>query len=119
MAGRQSIVLIPSPVARVRRSGARGSAVAVSAAAKPVIEALEGRQLMAANLPSGFAESKIGGGFGEPTDMAVTPDGRIFVTEKNGAVRVVKNGALLSTPFTSLSVDSYRDRGLDAIALDP
>ncbi|QOV91783.1 carbohydrate-binding protein [Humisphaera borealis] len=90
-----------------------------AAAAHALVEPLEGRQLMAATLPSGFAEVRLSGGFGEPTDMAVAPDGRVFVTEKSGAVRVIKNGTLLSTPFITIPVDTYRDRGLDSIALDP
>src|SRR5262249_43331118 len=49
------------------------------------------------------------------------PDGRILVVEKVGIVKVIKNGAVLPTPFVDLSghVNDYWDRGLSAIALDP
>jgi hypothetical protein len=51
--------------------------------------------------------------------MEITPDGRIFVCEQGGRLRVVKNGALLSTPFLILNVDSSGERGLLGIAFDP
>src|SRR5918993_428020 len=36
-----------------------------------------------------------------------------------GALRVIKNGALLPAPFISLSVDPVGERGLLGIAFDP
>ena len=51
-------------------------------------------------LPSGFSHSQIGGAAREPNvAMAIAPDGRIFVCEQAGKLRVIKNGTLLSTPF--------------------
>ena len=71
-------------------------------------------------VPTGFVESKIATGFNRPTQMGIAPDGRIFVLEQAGKVRVVKNGALLATPFITLSnVFSTQDYGLDGIAFDP
>jgi hypothetical protein len=35
--------------------------------------------------------------------MAFAPDGRLFVWQKNGIVRVIKNGQLQPTPFIDLS----------------
>src|SRR6185503_18443605 len=46
-------------------------------------------------------------------------DGRLFITQQGGAVRVIKNGALLTQPFLSLSVDFTGERGLLGIAFDP
>lgn len=51
--------------------------------------------------------------------MAFAPDGRIFVAQQTGALRVIKNGTLLATPFVSLVVNSSGERGLIGIALDP
>ena len=53
--------------------------------------------------------------------MAFAPDGRIFVWQKNGIVRVIKNGQLLPTPFIDLSakVNTYDDRGFWGLAFDP
>jgi glucose/arabinose dehydrogenase len=74
----------------------------------------------AANLPSGFTETQFGGNLsGSPTAMAFAPDGRLFVCQEGGQLRVIKNGSLLSTPFVSLTVDSSGERGLLGVAFDP
>ncbi len=70
-------------------------------------------------LPSGFVADTFVSGIAHPTAMAFAPDGRLFVTQQNGIVRVVKNGALLATPFTSISALTGGERGLLGIALDP
>ena len=51
--------------------------------------------------------------------MDLAPDGRIFVCLQAGQLRVIKNGALLATPFLTLTVDSSGERGLLGIAFDP
>jgi glucose/arabinose dehydrogenase len=51
--------------------------------------------------------------------MAIAPDGRIFVCEQGGSLRVIKNGVLLATPFLALTVDSSGERGLLGVAFDP
>lgn len=71
------------------------------------------------NLPSGFSSAYIAGPFYSPTGMAIAPDGRIFVLEQGGTVRVVSNGTLLSTPFATFSVNSQGERGVLGIAFDP
>src|SRR5437867_12158791 len=73
----------------------------------------------AATLPSGFIETTVASGIASPTAMAIAPDGRIFVCSQTGALRVIKNGALLATPFVTLSVDSVGERGLLGVAFDP
>ena len=73
----------------------------------------------AATLPDGFAETQIAGNLRMPTAMAFAPDGRLFVCEQAGAVRVVKNGSLLGTPIVTLTVNSSGERGLLGIAFDP
>ena len=73
----------------------------------------------AATLPSGFVETTVASGIASPTAMAIAPDGRIFVCSQSGALRVIKNGVLLATPFMTLSVDSVGERGLLGVAFDP
>ncbi|PYL88500.1 MAG: hypothetical protein DMF14_16475 [Verrucomicrobia bacterium] len=73
----------------------------------------------AATLPSGFIETTVASGIASPTAMAIAPDGRIFVCSQTGALRVIKNGVLLTTPFVTLSVDSVGERGLLGVAFDP
>lgn len=72
----------------------------------------------AATLPQGFTETAISG-LSNPTAMEIAPDGRIFICQQGGALRVIKNGALLPAPFLTLSVDSSGERGLLGIAFDP
>jgi len=72
-----------------------------------------------ATLPSGFAELQVATGLASPTAMAFSPDGRLFVAEQGGRLRVIKNGTLLPTPFVTLNVSSAGERGLLGIAFDP
>jgi len=78
-----------------------------------------GMAARAATLPTGFVETRVANGLSSPTAMAFAPDGRLFVTQQGGALRVIKNGALLSQPFMTLSVNSSGERGLLGIAFDP
>ena len=73
----------------------------------------------AATLPSGFAETRIATGIATPTAMSFAPDGRLFVCEQGGRLRVIKNGTLLATPFLTVSVSSNGERGLLGVAFDP
>ena len=72
-----------------------------------------------ASVPSGFTDAVVAGGLTNPTAMALAPDGRIFVCQQGGALRVIKNGALLATPFLTVTVDSAGERGLLGVAFDP
>ncbi len=78
-----------------------------------------GSQLQSLSVPSGFVDETIVTGLLDPTAMALAPDGRVFVCQKVGALRVIKNGTLLSTPFLQLTVDGLGERGLLGIAFDP
>jgi uncharacterized repeat protein (TIGR03806 family) len=71
------------------------------------------------DLPAGFSDTVIVTGLTGATAMEIAPDGRIFVCEQTGALRVIKNDKLLPEPFVMLPVDSYWERGLIGVALDP
>jgi glucose/arabinose dehydrogenase len=58
-------------------------------------------------------------GLMSPTDMAVTPDGRVLIAERRGQIRVVRDGQLLSEPAVSLADTIGTDGQLLAIAVDP
>jgi glucose/arabinose dehydrogenase len=47
------------------------------------------------------------------------PDGRIFVTERPGRIRVVEEGRLLTEPWMTLEVAAVGEAGLMGLALDP
>jgi glucose/arabinose dehydrogenase len=82
------------------------------------IECLESR-VTPTVLPAGFSETLIATGLPNPTAMALAPDGRIFVDTEDGDTYVIKDGALLSTPFLHLNVDPNGERGLLGLAFDP
>jgi glucose/arabinose dehydrogenase len=62
-------------------------------------------------------------GLSSPTAMAYAPDGRLFITEQAGAVRVVTaQGQLLTQPFLVIPANEMRsddERGLLGITFDP
>lgn len=70
--------------------------------------------------PGGFALTNVAAGLIAPTAAQFTSDGRIFVAEKGGAVKIVKDGQVLPQPFYTVpAVNDYVDRGLLGLALDP
>src|SRR5205085_6567123 len=51
--------------------------------------------------------------------LEAAPDGRVFVCEQTGMLRVVKDGALLDKPFLQIPVDSSWERGLIGVTVAP
>ncbi len=72
------------------------------------------------DLPAGVARTVYARGFrGQSPAMAFAPDGRLFVCEQSGALRVVKNGTLLPTPFVTVPTTAAGERGLLGVAFHP
>lgn len=71
------------------------------------------------SLPAGFERQTIATGLTGATALAVAPDGRVFVAEQTGSLRVVKDDRLLSEPFVTLALDDQWERGLIGVTLDP
>jgi glucose/arabinose dehydrogenase len=76
----------------------------------------------ASTLPNGFRDSVVLSGLTNPVVMQFAPDGRIFVGQKNGVIKVFQS--LTDTnpvTFADLSgeVHDYWDRGLLGMALPP
>ena len=75
-----------------------------------------------ASLPPGFQEEIVFSGLTEPTSVRFSPDGRVFVAEKGGLIKIFDN-LLDTTPvvFADLrtQVHNYWDRGLLDLALPP
>jgi glucose/arabinose dehydrogenase len=70
--------------------------------------------------PSDFQTSLVvGDGLNGPSGFEIAPDGRIFILERSGKIKIVKNGQLLATPFADLPSEDTGDRGLIGIAFDP
>ena len=58
-------------------------------------------------------------GLDDPTDFAVAPDGRVFISERAGRVRLFRDGRLQPVAVAIEDVVTTDRRGLLAIALDP
>ena len=61
----------------------------------------------------------VASGLDVPWAMAFAPDGRLFVTERSGRIRVIENGELRPKPFATLSVAARGEAGLMGVALPP
>src|SRR5919202_265330 len=76
----------------------------------------------AATLPSGFRETMVFSGLTKPTAVRFAPDGRVFVAEKSGLIKVFDS---LSDPTPTIVADlrtevhNFWDRGLLGLAIDP
>lgn len=77
--------------------------------------------MLKAAVPAGFKQSIVVRNLIQPTRMAIAPDGRIFITEQAGRIRIVEQGSLQTQPFLNIAsrVDSQGERGLLGIAFDP
>ena len=76
----------------------------------------------AAALPPGFQETTVFSGLAQPTAIRFASDGRVFVAEKSGLVKLF-HGLSDTTPTTfadlRTNVHNFWDRGLLGLALDP
>ncbi len=80
---------------------------------------LAGTPLPAATLPPGFTEVQVTSGLTNATAMAFSPDGRLFVCQQDGSLRVISGGVLLPTPFTTVPTTAFGERGLLGVTFDP
>ena len=73
-------------------------------------------------VPAGFEETVVWSGLTNPTAVRFAPDGRVFVAEKSGVIKVFDNvNDPTAEVFADLStkVHNFWDRGLLGMALDP
>jgi glucose/arabinose dehydrogenase len=76
----------------------------------------------AATVPNGFSDTVAISGLTLPTDVAFAPDGRVFVAEKSGVIKIYDSLAdTTPTVFADLrtQVHNFLDRGLLGLTLDP
>ena len=110
-------------IIRFRRSPSYRRAAGVAAAAVVAIALVAvGQAGHAAPVQPGFQESVVFSGLTNPTVVRFSPDGRIFVAEKRGVIKVF-DSLTDQTPdtFADLNVNVYNfwDRGLLGLALAP
>jgi glucose/arabinose dehydrogenase len=72
-------------------------------------------------IPTGFGIETVIGDLDLPAAFTFVPDGRIFVAEKSGRVKVWKDGHVLAQPLIDIrdDVNDFVDRGLLGMAIDP
>src|SRR5918995_5066133 len=76
----------------------------------------------AATLPPGFSENVAFSGLTNPTVIRFAPDGRVFIAEKSGLIKVFSSlQDTTPTTFADLrtQVHNFWDRGLLGMALHP
>jgi putative heme-binding domain-containing protein len=70
-------------------------------------------------VPDGFSVTAVASGFSGSAGLCIAPDGRVFVCEQTGTLRVVKDGKLLAEPFVKLPVACTWERGLLGVTVSP
>lgn len=72
-------------------------------------------------LPPGFVAEPVAAELAEPVAISFAKDGRMFIAEKRGVIRVFKSGALLPTPFIDISTDvnNHFEHGFVGMTLHP
>lgn len=81
-----------------------------------------GAVVVTGNMPAGFLESIVWSGLTNPTAIRFAADGRVFVAEKRGTIKVFSDlSDQTPTIFSDLlpNVQNFWDRGLLGLALDP
>jgi glucose/arabinose dehydrogenase len=97
-------------------------ALAVTILATATAVVLSEAPAPAATLQPGFQEQIVLSGLNSPTNIEFSPDGRIFVAEKAGLIKVFDNLAdTTPTVFADLrtNAQNFIDRGLLGLALAP
>src|SRR5688572_33391046 len=51
--------------------------------------------------------------------MTFAPDGRLFVSEKQGSVRIVQSGVLVTRPYLTVATNTDGEKGLKSLVFDP
>lgn len=70
-------------------------------------------------LPDGFQLNTVATGLSGAVAMEVAPDGRIFICEQGGTLRIIKDGKLLEEPFVTIPVEMNWERGLIGVTVAP
>jgi glucose/arabinose dehydrogenase len=118
-AGRHVLELTTFVEGEQRLESSRSSAMTVSVGqavmtsgptAPATLVTADGIHLTVASLTAGLED---------PTDFAVAPDGRVFISERAGRIRVFRDGRLHAPAVSIDDVVATDRRGLLALALDP
>lgn len=103
-----SATAIPSPLAAPSLVAAASPAAAPGPPVSP-----------ATGEPVALAVRAVATGLDTPWALAFVPDGRLFITERPGRLRVVENGQIRPQPVLTLPVRETAEGGLLGLAADP
>jgi glucose/arabinose dehydrogenase len=93
-------------------------AVALLACVLTLLALPKGPAQGATILPTGFTDLRVVSSLTSPTDMEFAPDGRLFVAEQAGKLRIAKpDGTLATFLDISAKVDSSGERGCRRLRL--
>ncbi len=67
----------------------------------------------------GFAIAEVAGNLLQPTALQEAPDGRLFVSEQSGSVKIISADGSQTSLALKLNVDFRGERGLVGLVLDP
>lgn len=76
-------------------------------------------------LPPGYRFEAFATGLTQPTSIAFLPDGRMLITEQQGAIRIVEDGVLQREPFfvvpsyTPVGPEGFSELGLVGMTVGP
>jgi glucose/arabinose dehydrogenase/PKD repeat protein len=104
------------------RTGRLRALVAITLAASSLAVVGRPEPAASASLPPGFQEEIVFSNLTQPTAVRFSPDGRVFVAEKSGLIKVFDNLTdTTPTVFADLrtQVHNFWDRGLLGLALPP
>ena len=97
-------------------------AIGLATALTVVAPSLGTQFVRGADLPPGFQDSVVLSGLNNPTALEFASNGRVFVAEKRGVIKVFDGlGDTSPTQFADLRTEVYNfwDRGLLGMALHP
>jgi aldose sugar dehydrogenase len=120
-------VVLPAATSRVLPTTFLGptatstrAATAVPTTTLTATSAATATKTTAAPLPAAAPKVEVFiSGLDTPWAIAFAPDGRIFLTERSGRIRVIKDGKLVAEPWMTLGVSEAGEAGLLGLALDP
>ncbi|MCB9852746.1 MAG: PQQ-dependent sugar dehydrogenase [Phycisphaerales bacterium] len=73
----------------------------------------------AESAPPGFVVEVFATGLESPVALAFAPDGRLFVGERSGSIRIVDRGRVLTDSFADIQVHDFFESGLLGLAVSP
>jgi hypothetical protein len=116
--------VVAAPTGRAAPAG-RSAPVIRSDVASPIVRSMASAPQAVSIAPnfSVVMSAVVPSGLTSPVGVANAGDGsgRLFIVEQTGAIRVLKQGVLNSTPFFSVTdkISCCGERGLLSVAFDP